>query len=103
MYNQIVSAKKRLGDEAAKNSLGSSERLTYFKSKSKTPGPGEYLAPTAFGHYMAAKVCDEVIMEEPPRHSKTMKKVSRAKSLIQEYEEVIKSAKTNITRYKTNV
>jgi hypothetical protein len=63
MYNQVQTTKKRLGQRAADNSLGSAERLTYFKSKSFTPGPGEYVAPTAFGHYMSAKICDDMIPE----------------------------------------
>lgn len=40
MYSQITKSKKRLGISHSKNALGSGKRLTYFKSKSISPGPG---------------------------------------------------------------
>lgn len=53
MYNKIVKTRKRLGDAASKEALGSAKRLTYFEPSSTTPGPGEYVSPSAFGHYVA--------------------------------------------------
>lgn len=53
LYDSLVTQNSRLGTSAAVAQFGSSERLTYFKSKSFTPGPGEYLAPSAFGQYIS--------------------------------------------------
>jgi len=51
--NKIKSNNSRLGKAAKKVGQGTAERLTYFKSKSFTPGPGKYSAPTAFGQYLS--------------------------------------------------
>jgi len=45
--------RNRVGEVALQFALGSAERLTYFKPTSTTPGPGEYKAPSAFGHYLS--------------------------------------------------
>lgn len=53
MYSKIVKTQKRLGEAASFGALGSAKRLTYFEPSSTTPGPGEYVAPSAFGQYVA--------------------------------------------------
>jgi hypothetical protein len=53
MHNKIKSSHSRHGKAAKKTGLGTAKRLTYFKSKSFTPGPGQYMAPTAFGQYIS--------------------------------------------------
>lgn len=41
----------RLGIKAAYSQMGSAERIKAFKVESRTPGPGTYIAPSAFGIY----------------------------------------------------
>ena len=53
MYSQIMKNRKRLGDAASIGALGSAKRLTYFEPTSTTPGPGEYVSPSAFGQYLS--------------------------------------------------
>lgn len=61
MYSQIMKNRKRLGDAASIGALGSAKRLTYFEPNSATPGPGEYIAPSAFGHYLARSAIDTTL------------------------------------------
>jgi len=52
---------KSRGAQIGLSQFGVSERKV-FKSSSTTPGPGAYLAPSAFGHYVAKKYANESLL-----------------------------------------
>ena len=63
LFATMKTSTERLGDNGKNKIAGNSERLLYFKSKSFTPGPGEYQTPSAFGQYIDAKAYLEVIKQ----------------------------------------
>lgn len=53
MFNKIQKAKRRLGSTFSLMTLGGGKRGKWLEPTKRTPGPGEYIAPSAFGHYVS--------------------------------------------------
>ncbi len=53
MFNKIQKAKRRLGNTFSLMSLGGGKRGKWLEPTKRTPGPGEYIAPSAFGRYVS--------------------------------------------------
>lgn len=49
---------QRLGNAATVAQMGCAERIQAFKVTSTTPGPGQYVAPSAFGYYVSKNSAD---------------------------------------------
>lgn len=91
MVEEITKKLKRIRQK--KKESKSQDRCSYFRPKANNPGPGEYLAPSAFGHYLSAKG------SIGPIETQGSCERLKTQSLIQEYQSVVRSAKQGIREF----
>ena len=56
LSTKLLMSQSRKGAIAGSTGMGTQQRCVFFKSKSFTPGPGSYQAPSAFGQYVSKNV-----------------------------------------------
>jgi hypothetical protein len=56
LSTQLMKSQSRKGSCASHSGMGTDKRCIHFTSKSFTPGPGSYQAPSAFGQYVSKNV-----------------------------------------------